>query len=261
MHWGSEAIDVNEKSLPSLKLSYILPYLDKPNIKVLEVGCGNGKFLNSIMEHNPSADLYGCDIRHPTADYTFSFKNIFPGQPLPYLSDSFDVIILMDVLEHVKNYRFLLSEIDRILDNNGTFIGFVPCEGETFSAYSLYKLLLGNKLYTQTKDHINQFKRGEVYSLLKDTFLDVDFIYSYHLLGQIMDATLYALMLNDKFRIKFWTENKSSFFNHLLSFANLIAYYESVLLRDVRLFSVGVHFACKKKSITKPYIIQRGAFN
>ncbi len=50
----------------------------------------------------------------------------FERDSLPEGNDSVDVVVLCNVLEHIFNYSFLLSEISRILKPNGTLVGFVP---------------------------------------------------------------------------------------------------------------------------------------
>jgi SAM-dependent methyltransferase len=56
-----------------------------------------------------------------------SFSGIdFEKDPLPFGSAALDTAILCNVLEHVYNYRFLLSEAHRTLAAGGRLIGVVP---------------------------------------------------------------------------------------------------------------------------------------
>ncbi|MBI2030229.1 methyltransferase domain-containing protein [Candidatus Kaiserbacteria bacterium] len=50
----------------------------------------------------------------------------FEKDELPYADDSVDTVILCNMLEHMYNYRFLLSEIRRIMKPSAQIIGFVP---------------------------------------------------------------------------------------------------------------------------------------
>lgn len=50
----------------------------------------------------------------------------FEKDPLPYSTASVDTVISANVLEHIYNYRFLVSEMCRILKTGGTLQGFVP---------------------------------------------------------------------------------------------------------------------------------------
>ena len=50
----------------------------------------------------------------------------FEKDKLRYSELTFDQVILCNVLEHIYNYKFLVSEVRRILKNDGDLIGFVP---------------------------------------------------------------------------------------------------------------------------------------
>lgn len=251
-HWGSK-LDLQEKSLPVLKFEHIKERLVNSDTKVLEIGCGDGKFLNAIKEFNTTAKLYGCDIKPMSYKPDFDFKLIKENQPLPYKDKTFDVVIITDVLEHIEDYMFMINEVKRILKSVGWFVGFVPIEGQLFSAYTFYRMIFGKDLFKKTKDHVQKFKRKQLIDMFQSNFNGGEFHYSYHLLGQWMDATLFTLMQNKWIANKFWNENKyynadsnkKSIFNRLLSFANMIAYYESKIRRNNKLFSAGLHFSVR----------------
>jgi len=258
-HWGSE-IDLKEKSLPTLKFQFIQPYILAKNIKILEIGSGNGKVLHTIHKLNKTAKLYGCDIndvKKPKYNFTQILKDT---TKLPYKDKYFDVVVCMDVIEHVKEYKRYIREIKRILKPGGIFCGFCPCEGNTFSSYSLAKLILGKNIFIRTKEHVNSFKTDHLEFMLNYHFEKTEYNYSYHILGQIMDATLYSLMIIPKVEKLFWNENKyynkkkninksfiSKVFNELLTLANGIAYFESYHLKHVRSLSTGLHFKTIRK--------------
>lgn len=50
----------------------------------------------------------------------------FEKDVLPFANQSVDTVILCNVLEHVYNHRFLLSEIYRVMRPSAQMIGFVP---------------------------------------------------------------------------------------------------------------------------------------
>lgn len=255
-HWGSEALRPFDRDLPSLKLRYILPAVQAPNIRVLEVGCGNGKILRSVRNVNPSCELHGCDVREPAAARDFSFTKI-TGPAFPYGDALFDAVIVMDVLEHVRPYRRYLAEIRRILKPGGYFAGFVPVEGNPLSAYAVSRLLFGRDVMERTKEHVNSFTTGGLVRLLAEHFTVERLRYSYHAVGQTMDCLLFTLMLNKTLERLFWNKNRyynteaesasglvARCFNAALTAANRIAYYESALLKNVRAGAAGIHFIC-----------------
>lgn len=93
-------------------------------VKVLEVGAGDGSILHYLNEWNFGKELYALEI----ADTGVSLikerglsrlKEVqsFDGYKIPYADDSFDLVILAHVLEHVEHERILLRELKRIAKN------------------------------------------------------------------------------------------------------------------------------------------------
>lgn len=257
--WGSEMIDPRGRDLPSLKFRYLLQEIKKKNCKVLEIGSGNGKNLRSIRALKPDVQCYGCDVKKPTVKPKFNFK-LLDGNMLPYPSEYFDVVLMVDVLEHVKKYKEYVKEIKRVLKKGGLFIGFVPIEGNAISTYTLSKLFFGDDVFLKTKEHINSFRTDQVLDLLEKNFTVRKIRYSYHLLGQTMDTILFTSLLNKRMEKLFWDKNKyyntkqdakkgiaARIFNTALSMANMAAYAEARLLKKVKLFAAGIHFTCVKE--------------
>lgn len=78
--------------------------------KVLDVGCGSGKFAKALGERF-SAKVSGIDV----VDYKGAEIQIslYDGKTIPHGDKEFDVIILAFVLHHVRHQRELLSEAVR----------------------------------------------------------------------------------------------------------------------------------------------------
>ncbi|WP_439694718.1 methyltransferase domain-containing protein [Mucilaginibacter sp. AW1-7] len=89
--------------------------------KVLEVGAGDGSILKILSDNNFAAEYHAVEISESGVSYIQSreIKNlksvqVFDGYKLPFATDSFDLIILSHVLEHVEHERMLLREIKRV---------------------------------------------------------------------------------------------------------------------------------------------------
>ncbi|QJD95533.1 class I SAM-dependent methyltransferase [Mucilaginibacter robiniae] len=89
--------------------------------KVLEVGAGDGSILQILSEHNFAPEYQAVEISESGVQYIQArqIKNlqsvqVFDGYHLPFADDSFDLIILSHVLEHVEHERLLLREIKRV---------------------------------------------------------------------------------------------------------------------------------------------------
>ena len=89
--------------------------------KVLEVGAGDGSILKLLADSNFAPEYHAVEISESGVEHikTRDIKNlasvqIFDGYKLPFADDSFDLIILSHVLEHVEHERLLLRELRRV---------------------------------------------------------------------------------------------------------------------------------------------------
>lgn len=96
------------------RLTSIEPYIKKGD-KVLDVGCGNGRFGKAVADHF-GAKVSGVDV----VDYAAPKipVKLYDGHKIPHKDGAFDVIILAFMLHHVSHQEELLSEAVRVSDGN-----------------------------------------------------------------------------------------------------------------------------------------------
>lgn len=98
--------------------------------RLLDVGCGTGFVLEGIWRRDPALRLAGCDIRLATLvearrqlpDITFFAADVFA---IPYESE-FDVVVALDVLEHIDDDRAALCALRNVIKPGGGLILTVP---------------------------------------------------------------------------------------------------------------------------------------
>lgn len=99
--------------------------------RILEVGCGGGLICEEMARRG--ATMVGIDPSQPAletarehADQSGLAEYITYEQgyaeALPYADGSFQAIICLDVLEHVKDLRATIAEIARVLAPGGVFV-------------------------------------------------------------------------------------------------------------------------------------------
>ena len=89
-----------------------------PGAKVLDVGCGDGKFLNRLQDRG--WDTYGIE---PSTDVAFLRHRRLESPPQ---DASFDFVVLHHVLEHVRSPLDLLSQLSRTLREGGIIFISTP---------------------------------------------------------------------------------------------------------------------------------------
>lgn len=82
------------------------------SLQGLDVGCGSGEVATLIMEKRPNVKLYGVDVL--VREDALIKVTGFDGLHLPFADNSFDFVMLSDVLHHTDNPEPLLKECSRV---------------------------------------------------------------------------------------------------------------------------------------------------
>lgn len=89
-----------------------------PNSLILDVGAGRGDFASALEKHRTVAlEVYP----YPEVDIVCDLTEINPFRP-----DSFDAILLLNVLEHVYDTHILLETLAGLLKPGGCLIVAIP---------------------------------------------------------------------------------------------------------------------------------------
>lgn len=101
--------------------------------KLVDIGCGRGFYLKALKKFWPKLKITGVDLNEKYLEETernlvgLRVKLIKANaEKLPFADNSFDRIIVSEVLEHVSDDRKALAEIHRVLKPAGIAMISVP---------------------------------------------------------------------------------------------------------------------------------------
>lgn len=145
-------------------LTLLLKYRGKHAGRILEVGCGQGDFLARAV--GCGYEVIGTDVS-PHVCRIAEARVRDRGQvhcgfleSLPAQDESFDVIILADVIEHVRRPIETLALIHRLLKPGGTIFIATPAL-DSWSAK-----LMGHSWMEFKLEHLTYFDRNNIQTLL-----------------------------------------------------------------------------------------------
>ncbi len=117
--------------------------VDFANIKILDVGCGNGFYAN-IVKTQGGKDYTGIDITDVLFDELCQRFPEFHFRKLDITKEGvngqFDLIIMIDVTEHIienQGFSFAMQNIKSGLSKDGVFI-VTSCLSESFSQRNIH---------------------------------------------------------------------------------------------------------------------------
>lgn len=92
--------------------------------RVLDIGC-NDRWTRAFLKSNIS--YTGLDYFSDEGKLYDSHADVFgDAQSLPFKNNSFDWVLLLDVLEHIPDANDALKEIHRVLDESGQLMVQIP---------------------------------------------------------------------------------------------------------------------------------------
>ncbi len=112
---------INQK-IPNLSLSALLKVTKDKSTKILDVGCGEGKFLQSLFQLG-FKNIKGID---PFIKETTNNPFAIEKKALEAIEEKFKIITFHHVLEHIEKVNETLKKCHTLLEEKGIVIIRVP---------------------------------------------------------------------------------------------------------------------------------------
>ena len=92
--------------------------------KVLDVGCGKGRFAKVLIEKYPQAEIWGLDISEEMLKYVDARMHTRAGSmtELPFADMDFDFAFATESLEHAVEIDIAVHEICRVVKPGGRIV-------------------------------------------------------------------------------------------------------------------------------------------
>ncbi len=117
-----------QEKLYAWRSGQVLRRLQRKNAKVLDIGCGRGLLLRAFQRNG--CDVTGTEFSDGACRFAREVLKLPVRvgllQELNFPDNSFDVVVMWHVLEHVSDPRPTLAEVSRILRPGGMFLVAVP---------------------------------------------------------------------------------------------------------------------------------------
>ena len=128
--------------------------------RILDVGAGSGFFSRHLLAEAGAQSALCVDIGYPSES-----DDRVAGKPVLYRRDTgptdCDLVLMMDVLEHVDDDRGLLRHYAAKVPSGAHFLVTVPAFGFLWSGHDVFL------------EHKRRYRLGEIEAVLRDAGLEV----------------------------------------------------------------------------------------
>lgn len=183
------------------RIFYLLNKLDLENDRynILDYGCGQGRYTGILEKLFYSSKVYGCDISEVAIEKAKTYQpNCYftkiCGTTI-YLNGTFDLVLSVEVFEHVENIETTLDDIARILRKGGYLVFSTPCANPWSLEYTMCRMRRNGiectkegykRFYFEDSGHLRRLDSKDIRKLLEDRgFTLVTVQYDNHFFGAL----------------------------------------------------------------------------
>jgi len=115
-----------KKKVNFLLESVISNFSGLPKGRILDLGCGDGDYARRLKDLGFDVIAGDIDIVRFKYNNEIEFKHCDITKEMPFKDNTFDYVLLMEVVEHLRNPYTVISEINRVIKKGGSLIISTP---------------------------------------------------------------------------------------------------------------------------------------
>lgn len=203
-------------------LQAVLRELELPGkARILDVGCGTGGNLNFLKRYGA---VHGCDYAEEALRFCRlrGFDDVRSADvcALPYPDDSYDLVVCLDVLEHVRLDTIAFQELVRVTTPGGFILVTLPADPRLYSSFDCLS------------GHLRRYRKREMEELARRNDLSLERCSRYFSL--VHPLTRFYMWRGDlvEGRVK-WVQNMETIFPVSGPLLSALCALEAFLLRYI----------------------------
>ena len=118
--------DLEDTDGKYIVIKNVIEDLNQPAAKILDLGCGKGRYLRKLLKDFPECKYFGADISLKVMKYFEDCKEIETKQGsltnIPYEDNMFDIVYTCEALEHAVDIESSVREMARVVKPTGKMI-------------------------------------------------------------------------------------------------------------------------------------------
>ncbi|AEA42229.1 class I SAM-dependent methyltransferase [Fluviicola taffensis] len=146
----------------------------KSKRKLLDVGCGEGFSMNYFFKQGWEVtgidySFDGVQKQNPAMESFVLQGDIYMRiEELIEKGEQYDVILILNVLEHVIDPVLVLKQLRKLVSTGGLLIILVPNDFSALQENLLADQKISKKFWVKTPDHLNYFSKESLIALCED---------------------------------------------------------------------------------------------
>ena len=215
-------------------LSVLKRNLDlKEGLQILDVGCGGGATMGSLRRYG---NVRGIDTSEEAVEYNRERGrevSLAAVESIPFADNSFDLVLALDVIEHVPDDLQALRELFRTLRSGGSLLVTVPALRILWSAHDV------------SHGHYRRYTLGELRGRLETAGFEV---VTATYFNTLLSPLIFALRLLWRFRPKSTASDLTELPQPLNALLTGVFSLEKLLVGRIRL-PFGVSALCYARKL------------